>query len=167
MKKTSFFLSIFVLLCLSSCSKTNVPKPLSTIPNPLPAIPSNIFGSNVKKEYFTGGKLRSEFIMSDKSGQNGLLKKYGYDGKLTSTVPIRKGVKHGTETLFDSHGRILKRTPYVNGRKEGVLEAYYPNGDVMAQITYVNNVRQGKAVKYNKDGSINQQVVFKDGYLAD
>jgi len=177
MKKTSFFLSIFVLLFISACSKTNVPKPLtsipnplphadiSNIPNPLPSIPS-IFGGNVKKEYFTGGKLRSEFIMSDKSGQNGLLKKYGYDGKLTSTVPIHKGVKHGIETLFDSHGRILKRTPYVNGRKEGTLEAYYPNGNVMAQITYVNNIRQGKAVKYNRDGSINQQVVFKDGYLA-
>ena len=177
MKKTSLFVLLFVLLFISACSRSLVPKPLSTIPNPLPAadlsnipnpLPSvaGIFRSNVKKEYFTGGKLRSEFIMSDKSGQNGLLKKYGYDGKLTSTVSIRKGVKHGTETLFDSHGRILKRTPYVNGRKEGILEAYYPNGDVMAQITYVNNVRQGKAVKYNRDGSINQQVIFKDGYLA-
>ena len=176
MKKTSFFLSIFVLLLLSACSTPNVPEPLhhipnplpNNIPNPLPTIPgiSGIFANNVKKEYFTGGKVRSEFIMSDKSGQNGLLKKYGYDGKLTSTVPIRRGVKHGTEILFDSHGRIIKKTPYVRGRKSGVLEAYYPNGEVMAQITYVNNIRHGRAVKYNKDGSINQQVIFKDGYLA-
>jgi len=167
-------ISIFILLFLSACSVptplTTIPNPLpsahiSNIPNPLPDIPS-IFESNVKKEYFTGGKLRSEFIMSDKSGQNGLLKRYGYNGKLTSTVLIHNGVKNGTEILFDPHGRILKRTPYVNGRKQGILEAYYPNGDIMAQITYVNNIRQGKAVKYNMDGSINQQVVFKDGYLA-
>jgi len=150
MKKLSFFLSIFVLFFLSACSTPTL---------------SNPFKSKVKKEYFTGGKLRSEFIMTDKNGQNGLLKKYGYNGKLNSTVPIEGGVKHGTETLFDQHGRIIKKTPYVNGKRQGVLEAYYPNGDVMAQITYSNNIKHGKAVKYNRNGSINQQVTFHNGRL--
>jgi len=177
MKKIYFSLFIFILLLINSCSRGRGAKPVTNISSSpkhtninnnhstLPAI-SNIFGSNVRKKYFTGGKLRSAFIMADKNGQNGLLKKYGYDGKLTSTVPIHKGVKDGIETLFDSRGRTLKKTPYVNGRKEGTLEVYYPNGDIMAQITYVNNVRQGKAIKYDRDGSINQQVVFTDGYLA-
>jgi len=182
MKKIPIFILLFLNACsiptpfktipnpLPSAHVSNIPNPLpsaniSNIPNPLPGIPS-IFEGNVKKEYFTGGKLRSEFIMSDKSEQNGILKKYGYNGKVTSTVPIRNGVKNGTEILFDSHGRILKRTPYINGRKQGILEIYYPNGDIMAQITYINNIRQGTAIKYNIDGSINQQVVFKDGYLA-
>ena len=151
MKKLSFFLSIMVFLFLSACSSPKL---------------SNLFKNNVKKEYFTGGQLRSEFIMSDNSGQNGILKKYGYNGKLNSTVTIKRGVKHGIETLFDQNGRVIKKTPFANGKKDGVLEAYYPNGDVMAQITYVNNIRHGKAVKYNKDGSINQQVTFHHGKLA-
>lgn len=150
MKKLSFFLAVCVLFFLSACSTPSIP----------------FVGKKVKKEYFTGGKLRSEFIMSDESGQNGLLKKYGYNGKLNSTVPIEHGVKNGNELLFDSRGRVIRKTPYVNGRKQGVLEAYYPNGDVMAQITYVNNIRHGKAVKYNKDGSINQTVVFQNGRLS-
>ena len=177
MKKVYFSLFIFILFLINSCSRGRGAKPITNTSSSLPhtniksshsTLParSNIFGSNVRKKYFTGGKLRSAFIMSDKSGQNGLLKKYGYDGKLTSTVPIHKGVKNGIETLFDAYGRTLKKTPYVNGRKEGTLKVYYPNGDIMAQITYVNNVRQGKAIKYNKDGSINQQVIFKDGYPA-
>jgi len=151
MKKLSLFLSIFVLFFFSACSTPTL---------------SNPFKSKVKKEYFTGGKLRSEFIMTDESGQNGLLKKYGYNGKLNSTVSIERGVKNGVETLFDQHGRVMKKTPYVHGKRQGVLEAYYPNGDVMAQITYVNNIRHGKAVKYNKDGSINQQVTFHNGRLS-
>jgi antitoxin component YwqK of YwqJK toxin-antitoxin module len=173
MKKLSFFLSIFVLLFLSACSSPKVPEAVKNIPSPLPDIKTpdmtavkNLFGTNVKKEYFTGGKIRSEFIMSDDSGQNGLLKKYGYNGKLNSTVNIVRGVKHGTETLFDQNGRVIKKTPYSNGRKQGVLEAYYPNGDIMAQITYNNNTRHGKAVKYNKDGSINHQATFNNGRLA-
>jgi len=177
MKKIYFSLFIFILFLINSCARGRGAKPTTNTSlsmhhtkikkkhSTLPRI-SNIFGSNVRKKYFTGGKLRSAFVMSDKSGQNGLLKKYGYDGKLTSTVPIHKGVKDGIETLFDSHGRTLKKTPYVNGKKEGTLEVYYPNGDIMAQITYVNNIRQGKAIKYNRDGSINQQVVFIDGYPA-
>ena len=163
MKKYFFFLSLLTLLLLSACSSSRVPEPLTNIPNPLPSAVPNLFGSNVKKEYFTGGKLRSEFIMSDKTERNGLLKKYGYNGKLTSTVSIRNGIKHGTEVLFDGKGRALKKTPYTNGRKEGILEAYYPNGDMMATITYVNNIKHGKAIKYNRDGSINQQVQFHTG----
>jgi len=151
MKKLSFFLSIFVLLSFTACTTPKL---------------SNPFKSNVKKEYFTGGKIRSAFEMSDDSGQNGLLKKYGYNGKLNSTVSIARGVKHGTETLFDQQGRVIKKTPYDNGRKQGVLEAYYPNGDVMAQITYNNNVKHGKAIKYNKNGSINQQATYRNGRLA-
>ena len=166
MKKQSFFLSVFVLFFLAACTTPKVPEPLTNIPNPLPTAVPNLFGSNVKKEYFTGGKVRSEFIMSDKTGQNGLLKKYGYNEKLTSTINIRNGVRHGTEILFDGHGRVLKRTPYVNGKKEGVLKVFYPNGDTMAEITYINNIRQGRAAKYNKDRSINQEVFFQNGQLT-
>ena len=165
MHKQSFFLSLLVLLFLSACTTPNVPQPLQNIPNPLPMSMPNAFKNNVKKDYFTGGKLRSAFIMSDKTGQNGLLKKYGYNGKLTSSVQIQRGIKHGTEMLFDSRGRVLKKTPYQNNRKVGILKAYYPNGDIMAMITYINDVKHGKAVKYNRDGSINQEATFQHGKL--
>jgi len=168
MRKYSFPLSVsLTLVFLSACTTPNILQPLKNIPNPLPFVSMpNIFNTNVKKEYFTGGKLRSEFIMSDKTGQNGLLKKYGYNGKLTSSVQIHRGIKHGTETLFSPNGRILKETPYQNNRKEGTLKAYYPNGDIMATITYVNDLKHGKATKYNRDGSINQEATFQQGRLS-
>ena len=124
---------------------------------------SNPFGKKVKKEYFTGGGLRSEFIMSDNTGHNGLLKQYGYNGKLTSTTEMRSGVKHGIETFYDSHGRVLRKTPYKKNRRHGILKVFYANGDPLATISYVNGIKHGKAIKYNKDGSIYQQVMFKNG----
>ena len=156
MKKLSFFLSLFVLLLLNACTTQKIFNPMSSM-----------FKNNVKKEYYTGGKIRSKLIMSDKTGQNGLLKKYGYTAKLTSTVTIRNGVKHGIQTMFDKKGRVIKKTPYRNGRKEGVVQAFYPNGVLMAEITYVNNVREGRAAKYNIDGSLNQQAMFKNGHISD
>ena len=141
-----------MIIFLSACSTPDINTP---------------FGKKVKKEYFTGGQLKSKLIMDDNSGQNGLLEQYGYNGKLTSTVQVHNGVRDGIETLYDARGRILRKTPYVNGRKNGVLKVFYPNGDVLAAITYLNDTKNGKAIKYNRDGSVNEKAMFQQGKRID
>lgn len=125
----------------------------------------NLIGKNVKKTYFTGGQLHTEFILDDNTGQNGLLKTYGYDGKITSTVPIHNGVKDGIETGFDNKGRVIWKYTYINGKKEGKQYVYYPNGDVMISYTCVGDVKHGVAKTFNKDGSVNEEVVFDHGRI--
>jgi len=148
MKQLSLWLSIFVLLSLTACDGPS------------------LSGKTVKKEYFTGGGLRSEYIMDDKSGLNGLMKKYGYDGHLTSTVRIQDGVKNGPETGYDDHGRTLWKLNYINGRQEGIQSAYYPNGDLMVTYTYRNGVKQGPAQTYRRDGKVDKKVMYRNGKLA-
>lgn len=148
MKKHSLWLSIFLLLLLNACSEPG------------------LSGNMVKKEYFTGGKIRSEFILDDKSGQNGTLKKYGYEGHVSSIATIRNGVPHGYETGYDTKGRMLWKTTYVNGMKEGMQEAYYPNGDVMVSYTYKNGMKNGPAKTFNKDGSVHKRVLFKNDKIV-
>ena len=148
MKKSSLLLSVFVLIFLSACQGPS------------------LSGKTVKKEYFTGGKIRSEFIMDDDSGQNGLLKQYGYDGHVTSTSQIRNGVPHGIETGYDPKGRVLWRATYVNGKKDGIQQAYYPNGDVLVSYTYRNGVKDGPAQTYNKDGSVYRRVIYKNDRIV-
>ena len=48
--------------------------------------PSTSNSQDVVREYFTGGKLMSEFFITDQSTQSGILKRYGYDGKPGSDV---------------------------------------------------------------------------------
>jgi len=144
--------SMFLVVLLSMLVTMGCTSPSISMP----------FGKKVKKEYFTGGKIYSEFIMDDDSGQNGILKRYGYDGHLTSTVRIKNAVKDGEEIWFDKKGRVIMKIPYVNGRKHGVQEAYYPNGDPMITTTYRNDVKNGKAIMYNKDGSIYRQTLFEN-----
>jgi len=126
----------------------------------------SLIGKKVKKTYFTGGQVSSEFIMEDNSGQNGFLKKYGYDGKLTSTATIRNGVKTGVETGFDSQGRVLWKFQYINGKKQGIQKAYYPNGDVMVSYTYENGLKNGPAYAFNRDGSVYKKVLYKHGKIV-
>lgn len=148
MKHLSLLLTIFVLLFLTACGGPG------------------LAGKTVKKEYFTGGQLRSEFIMDDKTGQNGILKRYGYDGHLTSSALIRNGVQHGLETGYDSQGRVLWRQYYANGRQEGIQKAYYPNGDLMVTYTYKNGVKEGVAQTYRKDGSVAKKVIYKNDRIT-
>lgn len=119
----------------------------------------------IKREYFTGGKIRQEFIMTDKSGRNGLIKKYGYDGRVTSMTQIHDGMKDGLEGLYDKNGRILRKTPYSQGKKEGVAKLFYPDGKTMMEVTYTQDIKNGPAVKYNADGSVNERVMFRNGNI--
>ena len=125
----------------------------------------SLSGGKVKREYFTNGQLRSEFVMSDSTGQNGIKKMYGPDGKLTSTVPIQNGVKHGVEKLYDEDGRVLKTTPYVMGRKDGEEKGYFPNGSVWFILPYRKGVLNGNAYMYRQDGSVVRKGVYRNGRL--
>jgi len=122
-------------------------------------------GGKVKKEYFPNGQVLSEFYMDDNTGQNGLLKRYGPDEKLTSTVTIRNGVKSGVETLYDPEGRVLTTIPYVNGKKHGQVKLYYPNGDIAVSMSYRNGVLHGDAYKYSVDGRVLEHRIYRNGRI--
>ena len=150
MKKTIMFLSIVGVL-FSGCSSQ---KSVS---------PDNKSYVSVKKTYFQGGALSSEFLMTDKSGQNGIMRKYGYDGKVTSNTDIKNGVKHGYETLYQNNGLLLKKTPYVNGFIQGTEYIYYAGGAVMVTTPYASGKKHGKAVAYNPNGTVNKTAIFNNG----
>ena len=147
MKALSLFLILFSLLFFTACEGPSL-------------------GGKVKKEYFTGGKIKSEFIMTDSTEQNGQLKKYGYAGHLTSVVTIRNGVKSGMEVMYDSQGRVIRNIPYDNGRIHGTLRDFYPNGDTMATIPYQYGIRNGTAYSYYADGRVARKVQFRNGRLV-
>jgi len=145
------FISIFLLLSLLLVTGCKGP---------------SLGGKKVHKEYFTNGVLRSEFIMTDTTKKNGQLRKYGTDGKLTSIVNIRNGVKDGMEVMYDPEGRVLMRTPYVNGVKHGNQTVYYPNQTVLATIPYRYDRKNGMAFKYYPDGSVQQKARFKNDRIV-
>jgi len=149
MKTVSLFLILFSLIFFTACEGPNVGGK-----------------GKVKKEYFTGGKIRSEFFMTDSTGQNGLLKKYGYEGHLTSTVNITNGVRNGMETWYDNKGRVIMKVPYVNGRKHGIQKGFYPNGDVMIYYNYKSGLKHGPAYAYRKDGSLHKSVIYRNDRLS-
>jgi antitoxin component YwqK of YwqJK toxin-antitoxin module len=152
MTKRFLFLYFFVIFVFLGCSTNN----------------PTIQGKEVidtKKEYFTGGQISSEFLMTDKSGLNGRLKRYGYKGNVTSIVDVANGVKNGMEVLYDEKQRPIRHVPYINGRIHGTFTDFYPNGDTLATIPYINGVREGEAYSFRKDGTIARTVIFNKGKM--
>ncbi len=147
MKISSLLLVLFSLIFFTACQGPGL-------------------GGKVKKEYFTGGKIKSEFIMTDSTEQNGQLKKYGYEGHLTSVVNIRNGVKTGVEVMYDSQGRVIRKIPYDSGRIHGLLTDLYPNGDTMATIPYQYGIKRGTAYAYYPDGRVAKKVKFRNGKIV-
>lgn len=126
----------------------------------------NLSGKTITKEYYTGGQVRTEYIMDDKTNRNGFIKRYGYDGNVISTETIRNGVLHGKMRLYNVKGLLIREKPYVNGRVHGTLRDFYENGEIMATIPYVNGVRNGVAYVYRKDGSVERRVTFKNDRMV-
>jgi antitoxin component YwqK of YwqJK toxin-antitoxin module len=147
-KKLFILISIFTILLLTGCD------------SPTP------FGSKVEKTYFTGGKVSSTYTWEDSTGKNGILKKYGYNGKITSSVHIVNAVKDGIESMYDDHGRIIQQIPYVNGRIHGTKVAFYPNGDKMITYTYQYGMKNGYAYAYNPDGTVAKKARYKNNRLV-
>ena len=148
MKKLYLSLAALILLSFTACSSPG------------------LSGKKVKKEYFTNGQIRTEFIMDDNTEKNGLFKRYGYDGKLTSKVYIRNGVKDGIETWYDNQNREIRKVPYINGRIHGTLTELYENGETMVTIPYQYGIRHGDAFAYNKDGSVHKKVTYQNGKIV-
>ncbi len=144
--KTTFILSLFVLFFLTACDTPS-------------------FGKKVEKKYYTGGKVRSEFIWSDSTGKNGIKRTYGYEGHMTSSVNITNGVNNGIMTIYDKEGRVIKQTPYVNGQINGIEKAFYPNGDRMITFTYQNGMKNGYAYTYYPSGQVCRKAKYKNNQL--
>lgn len=149
MKQLSILLLISILFTLNGCNSE-----------------PSLGDKKVKKEYYTGGDVRSEFIMDDDTGKNGILKEYRYNGILASTVRLRNGVNDGMKLIYDNNGLVIRRIPYVNGEIHGTVQDLYPNGDILATIPYTNGIRNGQAFSYSTDGTVYRSVTFKNNKIV-
>jgi antitoxin component YwqK of YwqJK toxin-antitoxin module len=131
------------------------------------ATPSFVGGNQVKRTYFPKGQLKSEFIMNDASGRNGLLKEYGLDGELLAVTPIRNGLKHGIQKIYDKKGHVSVEIPYINGKKEGKQKAYYEDGRIWYILPFKNNRLHGHAIMYDRKGNIIKQAHYVNGEAID
>src|SRR5689334_6760763 len=77
---------------------------------------------------------------STKTGQkqNGLVKSYRSDGKVSSAVNYKDGIKHGVSYAYYSNGKVNLELPYANGKRTGQSKRFYETGQLYQTTEYTN-----------------------------
>lgn len=152
-------------------------------------------GTDVIREYFSNGKLKSE-VTAVKGMRQGPTRNYDRDGlllsevnyvdnkkegtatnyysktgKVNSTLIYKNGIKEGDETYYYESGRIYRISPYVNGKIEGLQKFFYEGGQLQAEIPYLNGFAGKGTKEYKQDGTLitgyPEIYVQKENHLKD
>jgi len=110
--------------------------------------------------------------------ENGLVKQYDAQNRLSAEVTFKNGVRHGVTRIyypsgalsdeimyvgdekhglakkFHKNGNIYSLTPYVKGEKDGVQKKYYANGKLWAETPYMRGQAGIGLKEYKRDGSL-------------
>jgi antitoxin component YwqK of YwqJK toxin-antitoxin module len=87
------------------------------------------------------------------------------DGKVKSSLSMRKGEFHGPSVFYSPEGKILAHSNYVEGKKEGEARYFYETGEVHSLQNYLHDQLHGKQEYFYKNGWRKSTLVYKNGLL--
>ncbi len=109
--------------------------------------------AEVKKEYYPGGKLKSEQnYIKDKLEGTG--KGYYESGKLQWEENYKNGKLEGIARGYYESGKLQAEANFKNGKKDGTLKVYYESGEIKLIETYKNG-KKIDSKEYDKSGNLN------------
>ncbi len=107
--------------------------------------------------YEDGEVIRS--IPVEKGLIHGTVKSFEVNGDKRYTKEYKNGRIHGQEETFYPQNKTEKIIPYVNGYKEGLAKEFYPNGILKKQYTYVEDTLDGQLRTYTEEGKVLYDVI--------
>lgn len=124
--------------------------------------------NKVKKEYYDNGKLKST-VEVRRDARNGTIYEYFSDGSIKSKSEWKNGVKHGKSETFYSNGNIEVLSYWVEGKESGISKRFTPDGVLYSIGRFVEDRKEEVTILY-ENGKVNEWQLF-DGkdhliYLA-
>ncbi|MCL2168178.1 MAG: toxin-antitoxin system YwqK family antitoxin [Lentimicrobiaceae bacterium] len=163
MNNSSLFITLFLaLLLLTGCTQ-------------------------VKREYFDNGRLKSEthyrfgketgtttyyhhwyptkiMEMEMKRGKkNGNLIKRYFNNNLELIEYYKNDLLEGTSTHYYSNGNTSMKINYTKGLKNGPITSWYANGEVKEKGAFINDLFDGQWENYDERGFLNGEGSFVNG----
>ncbi|MDR2971235.1 MAG: hypothetical protein LBU83_04815 [Bacteroidales bacterium] len=143
--------------------------------------------TEVKREYYSNGKLKSEthyrfgketgtttfyhywyptIIMEvemKKGMKNGKMIKRFFDNKTEMIAFYQNDLLDGTETYYYKNGNCSLETHYTKGKKNGKITSWYSNGEIKESGMYINDMFDGEWVNYDERGLLIGEGSFNVG----
>lgn len=95
------------------------------------------------------------------SCKNGVIKEYGDNGKIYSSITYKWGTKNGPYTEYWENGSLKERGNYLNDLLDGHVESFYSNGQLWTR----GNYKKGKHLNepfeiFNENGTISEVGIY-------
>lgn len=128
---------------------------------PLIAIDSN---NGVIKSYFQNGKLSRDGIYSD-GLKNGVNKIYYPSGQLRSVDNAVYGVNEGSSKAYFEDGKLQADYNYITDNASGIGREYYKSGKLKKEAAFTNGVNNGPAKYFDENGKLIKTLWYYYGKL--
>ncbi|MBP6023180.1 hypothetical protein [Ferruginibacter sp.] len=116
--------------------------------------------TEIKKEYYPDGKIKSETPYVD-GKKNGIEKSYYESGKTHWETPYLNDKLNGIIKGYSLNGLLRTESPYVDGKKSGITKRYYENGNI--EMTINDSTKEIKF--YYENGNIHFEYLNNIDYL--
>lgn len=95
--------------------------------------------------------------------ENGVVKKYDEQNRLSAEVSYQNGVRNGVTRYYYSSGALSDEIMYVDDEKSGVAKKYHKNGNIYSLTPYLNDKKDGIQKKYYSNGKIWAETPYMRG----
>ena len=86
--------------------------------------------------------------------ENGVVKKYDEQNRLSAEISYQNGVRNGVTRYYYSSGALSDEIMYVDDEKNGVAKKYHKNGNIYSLTPYIKDEKDGIQKKYYTNGRI-------------
>lgn len=105
-------------------------------------------------------------VVDKDSLKQGVWREFYTGGKLKSEVVFKNNKKHGLEiSWYNINGCVKQETYYNNGQLDGPVTYYSRNCKKEYTENYKNGVKEGLETSYHSNGRIKSEGIFKKGNL--
>jgi hypothetical protein len=120
-------------------------------------------GAQMKSFYIDQGDTIN--IIDKDSLKQGVWREYYSGGKIKSEAVYKNGKKQGLDITWYHSGCIKQENYYNNGKLDGPVTFYSKNCKKELIETYKNGVKEGLEIEYHPNGRIKSEANFKNGNL--
>ena len=95
--------------------------------------------------------------------ENGVIKKYDEQNRLSAEITFQNGVRNGVTRYYYSSGALSDEIMYVDDEKNGVAKKYHKNGNIYSLTPYIKDQKDGIQKKYYANGRIWAETPYMRG----
>ena len=129
-------------------------------------VPFRLFSQHPPQKktlYYPDGKVSSRGFLDKNGTPVGRWSSYHPNGIVMSEGDRTKGVLEGLWKFYDTRGRLTLSVPYKKGRKQGLQQAFF-RGVLIQKIPYVAGIREGASDRFHANGKRAERVYYKNGH---